>query len=537
MTVPRVVIRDPALQAPSWAVGSRPSEVSSGEGPASALMATLWKAPPHVLAIMLSVASTIGVVGTTVSFSLAYDLRATGETVTAIATSDMQGSGRASLSRVDVRFMTQDGQVVDTTLEEPAEYLTLGDEVEIVYDPDYPWDATAVGDESRPAWTFALITVVLVIGALWEWARWANGRWPDSGLRGAGRQTPGRCHRLRRLPKRNERSDVVARSVSVAAVDFAGGKCRRRVSTRDRADRPPRLRQAIVSRDEDEAGARRSGGEGRLSPDGGQQFLTGLQAVLTGPGAHLTVLVHVAVRGALVSTSAAGDDGRLEHRAGDIGAVGSLARQHASGGGAHVGAVEVRADAGAHVSDLVLGQAGIGAHGAGGAAREEQVDDTGQLFPVDAGLGGMGLDHGLDGLHGRHASGLPAPAGTATGCGSGGQPALGRRHRCVRCRSGEGPRDRRGLMLGTRDDVCRAPVTLRNGSAAGERSPAASRVLTWLVRARVSPYSRSVPTGMGHPFCVYRTARRPALGAASRATHLPGHVKHQSERPDYLVPA
>ncbi len=153
-------------------------------------MATLWKAPPLVLAIMLSTASAIGVVATTLSFSLADDLRETGETVTAIATSDTRSSGRASLSRVDVRFTTQDGEVVDTTLEEPAEYLQLGDEVEIVYDPDYPWDATAVGDESRAAWIFALLTVVLVIGALWEWARWANRRWPDSSFRRAGRHTP-----------------------------------------------------------------------------------------------------------------------------------------------------------------------------------------------------------------------------------------------------------------------------------------------------------------------------------------------------------
>lgn len=83
-------------------------------------MATLRKAPPLVLAIMLSVDSAIGVVATTLSFSLADDPRETGETVTANATSDTRSSGRGGLSRIAVRFTMQDGGVVNTTLQEPV---------------------------------------------------------------------------------------------------------------------------------------------------------------------------------------------------------------------------------------------------------------------------------------------------------------------------------------------------------------------------------------------------------------------------------
>ncbi|WP_336920823.1 DUF3592 domain-containing protein [Aquipuribacter sp. SD81] len=153
-------------------------------------MATLWQPPTLALAIVLSAATAIGVVVTIVSFSLADDLRNTGTTATATATSDTRSGGRASLSRVDVRFTTQDGEVVDTTLEEPSENLQLGDEIEVVYDPEDPWEATALGDEARTAWIVALVTAVFAIGSVWEWARWANRRWADTSLRGVGRQAP-----------------------------------------------------------------------------------------------------------------------------------------------------------------------------------------------------------------------------------------------------------------------------------------------------------------------------------------------------------
>lgn len=151
-------------------------------------MATRQKAPPLVLAVLLSLAGALSGLAAITLLGLADDLRETGLTVTATAISDTQSGGRSSLSRVDVRFTTREGALIETTLEEPAEYLELGDEIEIVYDPDDPSDATAVGDESRTAWIVALVAVVFAVGAMWEWARWANRRWPDSGVHGGGRR-------------------------------------------------------------------------------------------------------------------------------------------------------------------------------------------------------------------------------------------------------------------------------------------------------------------------------------------------------------
>src|SRR5690625_7175572 len=80
---------------------------------------------------------------------------------------------------------------------------------------------------------------------------------------------------------------------------------------------------------------------------------------------NAAVLVVASVPLALVAAGPAGLDAGLELDAGEVGVIAGVARQHASGCVADVGAVQVGADALAQVADRVVAQTRVAAGGTG----------------------------------------------------------------------------------------------------------------------------------------------------------------------------
>ena len=74
--------------------------------------------------------------------------------------------------------------------------------------------------------------------------------------------------------------------------------------------------------------------------------------------------MHPGVALALIAAASAGLRTGLQDRAGDVRVVTGVTRQHARGGRAHVGTVEVAANALRQLADVVLRQARVGARGA-----------------------------------------------------------------------------------------------------------------------------------------------------------------------------
>ena len=98
------------------------------------------------------------------------------------------------------------------------------------------------------------------------------------------------------------------------------------------------------------------------------------------------MLVHTGVRLTLVAAGATGLHTRLEHGSGDVGVIARVAREHALGRRAHVGAVQAGPDALDELGDHALAEACIRARGAGlstvgaGYAALFLTEGTGLLF-------------------------------------------------------------------------------------------------------------------------------------------------------------
>ena len=130
-----------------------------------------------------------------------------------------------------------------------------------------------------------------------------------------------------------------------------------------------------------------------------EHFAAAFLAASAGFGAYSAVFVHVSVLLALLAA--------CFHRLCQCFHLGTheipvglrLAREDASGGVAHVGAVEVRADAVAQICYHVLGEAGVGTGRTGLSALEARFDTLLKSARVDVEAAGVGGDHLLD-FHG-----------------------------------------------------------------------------------------------------------------------------------------
>ena len=147
-----------------------------------------------------------------------------------------------------------------------------------------------------------------------------------------------------------------------------------------------------------------------------EQEVAALLAVAARLRADAAVIVHLGVALAFISTALAGRDAGVELRVEDLADRLGLSREHAGGGAADVGAIEIGANAAAEFFELRFAEAGIGAGGADFSA---------------GGKGAQGFRIGLDALrvrvrmsaehhfNGFHAGNLPAPKQGGYGAESG----------------------------------------------------------------------------------------------------------------------
>jgi hypothetical protein len=88
---------------------------------------------------------------------------------------------------------------------------------------------------------------------------------------------------------------------------------------------------------------------------------------------------------ALISAGTAGCGAGLDGRAEDADIRLRLARHHAAGGGAQIGAVKTQANAADHVSDVLLGETRVGASSARGAAVDAVFNAAKKHLAIGAG--------------------------------------------------------------------------------------------------------------------------------------------------------
>jgi len=108
-------------------------------------------------------------------------------------------------------------------------------------------------------------------------------------------------------------------------------------------------------------------------------------AAAAGFGADPAVLVVMGVPPALISAGTAGCGAGLDGRAYDAEIELRLARHHAAGGDAQIGAVKTQANAPDHVSDVLLGETRVGASSARGRAVDAIVNAAKERLAIDLG--------------------------------------------------------------------------------------------------------------------------------------------------------
>jgi hypothetical protein len=108
-----------------------------------------------------------------------------------------------------------------------------------------------------------------------------------------------------------------------------------------------------------------------------EERLACVSAVAARPLAEAAVLVVLGMTLALLCADAARRAAGREQRAQDRRVARGLARGHAAGGDARVGAIEARANATDHLRDVGLSEVGIGADRAGGRALRAGLDAAG----------------------------------------------------------------------------------------------------------------------------------------------------------------
>jgi hypothetical protein len=97
------------------------------------------------------------------------------------------------------------------------------------------------------------------------------------------------------------------------------------------------------------------------------------------------VLVVMGVPLALISAGTAGCGAGLDGRAYDAEIGLRLARHHAAGGIAQIGAVKTQANAADHVSDVLLGETRVGASGACAGTVDAVFNAAKKRLAIDAG--------------------------------------------------------------------------------------------------------------------------------------------------------
>ncbi len=116
-----------------------------------------------------------------------------------------------------------------------------------------------------------------------------------------------------------------------------------------------------------------------------EQLIARLFAAAAGFGADTAVLVVMGVPLALISTCTAGCGAGLDGRADDAEIGLRLARHHAAGGVAEIGAVKTQANAADHVSDVLLGETRVGTSSARGGAVDAVFDAAKKRLAIDTG--------------------------------------------------------------------------------------------------------------------------------------------------------
>jgi hypothetical protein len=129
-----------------------------------------------------------------------------------------------------------------------------------------------------------------------------------------------------------------------------------------------------------------------------EQLAAGLLAAPALRGAEPAVLVVLGVALALLATGAAGRGTRLDRGTKDGGVGRDLADHHASGGHAHVGAVEAEADAAPHVLHVALGQVRVGTARARRGAVHAGLDAAHHRLAIATGRLRVRIEH----LSNRH---------------------------------------------------------------------------------------------------------------------------------------
>src|SRR5512133_3340870 len=104
---------------------------------------------------------------------------------------------------------------------------------------------------------------------------------------------------------------------------------------------------------------------------------------------------------ALIPAGTAGCGAGLDGRAEDAKIGLRLARHHAAGGVAEIGAVKTQANATDHVSDVLLGETRVGASSARGGAVDAVFDAAQKRLAIDAGWLWMRRDD-LSNTHADH---------------------------------------------------------------------------------------------------------------------------------------
>ena len=122
--------------------------------------------------------------------------------------------------------------------------------------------------------------------------------------------------------------------------------------------------------------------------------------------ADSAVVVHASVAGAFVAAGLACRGARLQDRAGQVGVVAGVSRQHPTGGVAQISAVQVGTNALGQIGNHILAETGVCASGAYLGTGEAGVDTRGEGVTVNvAQVGGIRVQHG-DGV--RHSKLLPS---------------------------------------------------------------------------------------------------------------------------------
>ena len=116
-----------------------------------------------------------------------------------------------------------------------------------------------------------------------------------------------------------------------------------------------------------------------------EQLVARLLATAASCRADTAVLVVMRVLLALISAGAARCGAGLDGRADDAEIGLRLARHHAAGGVAQIGAVKTPANAAHHVSDVILGERRVGANGARGGAVDAVFNAAKERLAIDAG--------------------------------------------------------------------------------------------------------------------------------------------------------